>query len=150
EGTGASQQLVRPCLDRHARIRPGRYSGLLASLLIGLQVEREKSTVKRNLWLWVLTGAFVTPTALADEPAAAHKVLGCDNGHVTVVNAKGEIEWEMPLKFGSAHDVWRLSNGNLLLHTGPATVEEFTPDKKSVWKYTAKPKTANGQVEIHS
>src|SRR5262249_5352512 len=38
----------------------------------------------------------------------------------------------------------------LLLHTGPASVEEITPDGKSVWKYTAKPIEPKGRVEIHA
>lgn len=88
----------------------------------------------------------------AGEPGKPipYKVLGCDRGKVSLVDAKGKVEWELPLKFGGAHDVWQLPGGNLLLHTGPATVEEITPDGKSVWKYTAAPKDAKGRVEIHA
>ena len=44
-----------------------------------------------------------------------------------------------------------LPNGNLLLHTGPATVIEMTPEKKVVWKYEAKPKEGyKGRVEVHA
>src|SRR5579871_3705007 len=44
-----------------------------------------------------------------------------------------------------------LPNGNVLLHTGPATIVEMTPEKKVVWEYTAKPKAPyTGAVEIHA
>ena len=44
-----------------------------------------------------------------------------------------------------------LPNGNLLLHTGPATIVEMTPEKKVVWQYEAKPKAGyKGRVEIHA
>ncbi len=102
-----------------------------------------------NRYLPLIAAAWLAVgVARADEPA--YKVLGCDNGHVAVVDLKGKVEWEMPLKFGGAHDVWRLPDGHLLLHTDAATVEEFTADGKSVWKYTAKPKAEKGRVEVHS
>lgn len=80
---------------------------------------------------------------------ASYKLLGCEKGRAVILNSKGEVEWSIPLKFRGAHDVWKLSNGNFLLHTGPATVEEFTPEKKSVWKYTAR-STGNNRVEVHA
>ena len=54
-------------------------------------------------------------------------------------DAEGKVEWEAPCTFVS-HDISVLPNGNILLHTGPATIVEMTPEKKVVWQYTAKPK----------
>ena len=77
-------------------------------------------------------------------------MLAVDNRHVAIVNAKGEVEWEVPLKH-DAHDIAMLPSGNVLLHTGPITVVEMTPDKKIVWRHEAKPKPGySGAIEIHS
>jgi hypothetical protein len=90
-----------------------------------------------------------TLAANAAEPNQ-HRILAVDNGHAAIVNTKGEVEWELPLKH-DAHDIAMLPNGNVLLHTGPTTVVEMTPDKKIVWRHEAKPKPGNsGAVEIHS
>lgn len=86
--------------------------------------------------------------ALAAEPA--YRVLAQDNGHAAIVNAKGEVEWEVECKHNS-HDIALLDSGNLLLHTGHTTIVEMTPDKKVVWKYEAKPKPGyKGRIEIHA
>jgi hypothetical protein len=87
-------------------------------------------------------------TANADQPA--HRVLGQDKGHVAILNAKGDVEWEVACPHNS-HDMALLENGNLLLHTGPARVVEMTPTKQVVWQYEAKPKAGyDGKVEIHA
>src|SRR5437870_1061087 len=97
-----------------------------------------------RLSLLVLTLA--ASTCAADPPT--YRVLGQDKGHVAIV--KGEVEWETPCAYNS-HDIAMLRNGNLLLHTGPATVVEMTPEKKIVWKYEAKPNPGyTGRVEVHA
>jgi hypothetical protein len=84
------------------------------------------------------------------EDTPAYRVLAQDRGRVAVVNARGEVEWEVPCPFGS-HDIARLANGNFLLHTGAATVVEMTSSKKVVWKYEARPKEGyRGAVEVHA
>ena len=83
------------------------------------------------------------------EEKIAHRVLAADKGHVAIVNANGEVEWEYANK-AECHDLWLLSNGNVLLATGPATIAEVSPDKKIVWSYTATPVDPKGRVEIHS
>jgi hypothetical protein len=89
------------------------------------------------------------PAVVADRPVA-HRVIAQDKGHVAILNAKGEVEWEVPCDFTS-HDIQALPNGNLLLHTGPATVVEMTPSKKVVWQYVSQPKEGyDGPVEIHA
>lgn len=88
-------------------------------------------------------------SARADDKPA-YRVLAQDKGHVAIVNSKGEVEWEVPCGYNS-HDIALLANGNFLLHTAAATVVEMTPEKKTVWKYEAKPKAGyKGQIEIHA
>lgn len=87
-------------------------------------------------------------SAAEDQPR--YRVLAQDKGHVAIVNASGQIEWEAECKYNS-HDIALLPNGNLLLHTGPAKVVEMTPDKEIVWQYEAKPKAGyDGKVEVHA
>ena len=90
----------------------------------------------------------IAPAFADDKPA--YRVLAADKGHVAIVNAKGEIEWEVENK-AEVHDLALLPNGNVLMPTGPTTVVEMTPEKKTVWKYEAKPKEGyKGTVEIHA
>jgi hypothetical protein len=50
-----------------------------------------------------------------------------------------------------SHDIQALPNGNVLLHTGPATVVEMSPDKRVVWRYQSRPKAGyDGPVEVHA
>ena len=86
--------------------------------------------------------------AVAAPPA--YRVLAQDKGHVAIVNAKGEIDWEVECKHNS-HDIALLPSGNLLLHVAPAKIVELTPEKKVVWQYEAKPMAGNrGRVEVHA
>ncbi|MBX9585140.1 MAG: PQQ-binding-like beta-propeller repeat protein [Gemmataceae bacterium] len=90
----------------------------------------------------------MTDSVSADPPQ--YRVLAQDKGHVALVGADGRVEWEVPCKHNS-HDIHYLPSGNFLLHTGPATVVEMTPQKEVVWKYEAKPTPANeGRVEVHA
>ena len=92
--------------------------------------------------------AFALPALAADPPK--HRVLAQDNGRVAIVGTDGKIEWEVACGHNS-HDIALLPNGNLLLHTGGATVTEMTPKKEVVWKYEAKPKEGyKGRVEVHA
>ncbi|MBO0699937.1 MAG: PQQ-binding-like beta-propeller repeat protein [Zavarzinella sp.] len=95
----------------------------------------------------IVVGA-ISQSHAADPPA--YRVLGADNGRVAIVNAHGEVEWEVPNK-AEVHDLALLANGNILFPTGPTTIVEMTRDKKVVWKYEAKPKDGyKGRVEIHA
>jgi hypothetical protein len=97
---------------------------------------------------YALLALILVPSIRADE--RAYRVLAQDKGHVAIVNAKGEVEWEVPCAYNS-HDIALLPGGNLLLHTGPATVVEMTPEKQIVWQYEAKPKAGyKGRVEVHA
>ena len=80
----------------------------------------------------------------------SHRLIAQDKGHVAILNAKGEVEWEIANPFVS-HDIGVLPNGNFLLHTGPATITEVTPEKKTVWEHTSKPNPPySGVVEVHA
>jgi hypothetical protein len=84
----------------------------------------------------------------ADAPQ--HRVLGCDKGHVAIVEPDGKVSWEFPCK-STPHDVALLKNGNVLFIDGDRTVVEVSPDKKVVWKYEPKPKAGyDGPIEVHA
>jgi hypothetical protein len=100
--------------------------------------------------LILLIGLNAAEQASAAGPPVSHRVIAQDRGHVALVNAKGEVEWEVPCAFTS-HDIAALPNGNFLLHTGPATVVEMTPEKKIVWQFESRPVEGyRGPVEIHA
>jgi hypothetical protein len=98
--------------------------------------------------LSLLIVAAAAPAFAADPPK--YRVLAQDRGRVAIVGADGKVEWEVECKYNS-HDIHLLPNGNLLLHTGPATVTEMTPEKEVVWRYEARPKAGYaGRVEVHA
>jgi hypothetical protein len=98
----------------------------------------------------LLVAASVRLAAADASGTGGHRVLAQDNGHVAIVNRRGEVEWETECKHNS-HDIALLENGNLLLHTGPAKVIEMTPAKQVVWQYECQPKPPyTGRVEIHA
>jgi hypothetical protein len=114
----------------------------------------------RSILLFVVATAVVpfAPTAGADDSIAVRKkstqtgyrVLAADKGHVAIVSAEGEVEWETPTK-ADVHDLWQLPNRNVLFLFSPAKVVEMNPEKQVVWEHESKPTTANtARVEIHA
>jgi hypothetical protein len=113
--------------------------------------------------LWLVAGAIATASpgvALAQSAAASphgaydtshYRVLGADNNRIAIVNAKGEIEWEIANDARATHDIQLLPNGNILFHTGWTTIKEVNRAKEVVWKYevTAKP-GYNGKYTLHA
>jgi hypothetical protein len=88
---------------------------------------------------------------VAEDSPRDYRVLGADGGRVAIVNARGEVEWEVPNPAREVHDIQLLPNGNVLFQTGYTTVVEMNRDKKVVWQYEAKPKDGYaGRVEIHA
>ncbi|MGL4461584.1 MAG: hypothetical protein ACRDD1_08405 [Planctomycetia bacterium] len=86
----------------------------------------------------------------AAETHPGRRVLGSDQGHASIVDPAGRVEWRYDVK-ARCHDLWMLPNGNVLLQLNWTTVAEATPDKKIVWKYESKPKDGyKGAVEVHS
>src|SRR4051794_14329865 len=96
--------------------------------------------------LWIL--AALLPLAAQAQPIS-HKVLTQDKSHVVILDEKGDVEWELPVKHTS-HDMWRLPNGNLLLHMSDTTIVEMTPAKEIVWKHESKPTEGHKAVQIHA
>ncbi len=101
------------------------------------------------LCLVLLLVGIATLTAAAQPN---YRVLGADKKHVAIVNAKGEVEWEIANESArEVHDIQALPNGNVLFQTGYTTVVEVNPAKQVVWKHESKPKEGyTGRVEIHS
>ena len=103
-------------------------------------------------WSAVLAVWSCGAQSVSAQPAAtaAYRVLAQDQGRVAIVDAHGGVDWEIVCKHNS-HDIASLPNGNLLLHTGPAKIEELTREKKVVWSYAAQPRPGYaGRVEIHA
>ena len=69
---------------------------------------------------------------------------------LALVNEKGDIEWQTPIK--NIHDAAKLPNGNLLFQTDWTEIVEMTPDHKIVWKYDAAKQNGNEgkPVEVHA
>jgi outer membrane protein assembly factor BamB len=81
---------------------------------------------------------------------ASRRVLGADRGRLAIIDAQGKVEWEVPLK-SQVHDLQLLPNGNILTHTGAATVIEISPAKETVWTYSSMPRSGyDGPIEIHA
>jgi len=107
------------------------------------------STLAAIVSLLISLSGSARPATAADQPVS-HRVIAQDKNRIAMIDATGAVEWEVPCAFTS-HDISVLPNGNLLLHTGPTTVTEMTPDKKTVWQYIAQPKEGyDGPVEIHA
>lgn len=93
--------------------------------------------------------SFDASLGLAQDPAS-YKVLGQDKGKVSLVDAKGNVEWEYDCRH-SSHDIHLLPSGNFLLHTGGTQITEVTRDKKVVWQYESKPAEGyKGRIEVHA
>jgi hypothetical protein len=115
-------------------------------------------TIKITLCLSLLLtlapfDCLTTHTALAAEKPSArnYRVIGADKKRIAIVNAKGEVEWEVANNAREVHDIAMLENGNVLYQTSYTTVVEMSPDKKIVWQYEAKPKEGySGRIEIHA
>jgi hypothetical protein len=113
---------------------------------------------KINLWLILVSllaacACLSTTSAMAAEKPSPrnYRVIGADKKRIAIVNAKGEVEWEVANNAREVHDIAMLANGNVLYQTSYTTVVEMSPDKKIVWQYEAKPKAGySGRVEIHA
>jgi hypothetical protein len=92
----------------------------------------------------------IDPAQGADAAKPERRVLGADRGRIALVNARGEVEWEIPNRF-TVHDMARLPNGNILFQSNPTTIVEVSPEKQVVWKHVSKPKDGSkGPVEVHA
>ena len=100
------------------------------------------------LRLTLLVTAMLTTAPTA---SAQHRVLVQGNGRLAIVDAQGQIEWDMP--WGGIHDLHVLSNGHIMVQQGAAKVVEIDPKaKKVVWSYDSAAMNGNKgkTVEVHS
>lgn len=83
------------------------------------------------------------------EDRPNYKILAGDHGHIAIINAKGEVEWEVPCN-NTPHDIVMLPNGNILAHMSDSKIEEISPDKKVVWTHISKPTDPKRGIQIHA
>ena len=55
------------------------------------------ATIRRFLVTTTL-GVVVVPSTAFAENGVGHRILAVDNGHAIILNAKGEVEWEVPVR----------------------------------------------------
>ena len=87
----------------------------------------------------------------ANAVDVAHTVLVQGNGKLAIVDARGEIEWEM--KWGGVHDIWALPNGNVMVQRGMREVCEIDrKTRKVVWSYDSSKRGGNEgkRIEVHA
>ena len=109
---------------------------------------RYNACMNRRLFLSATLAALASSSSFAQTPKG-HRLIGQDKGHIALVNAAGQVEWEVPCGHNS-HDISVLPNGNFLLHTAPDRIVEMTPAKQTVWEWQSKPVgDYKGRVEIH-
>ncbi len=107
-----------------------------------------------SLFIFVPATLFccVAPSGRAEEPQKSdrYRLLAADKGHVAIVSASGEVEWETPTK-ADVHDLWLLPDGNVLFLYAPAKIVEMNRDQQVVWEYEGKPANPKvPRVEIHA
>ena len=95
--------------------------------------------------------------ATAEDNSSVHtgrarKVLVGDYSAkaLALVNEKGDIEWQVPIR--NIHDAWILPNGNILYQSDWTEILEMTPERKVVWRYDAAKQNGNEgkKVEVHA
>lgn len=64
--------------------------------------------------------------------APSGRILTAGDNRVMILDATGRVVWQQPSQL--THDVWMLTNGNVLYADG-AAVTEVTPEKKVVFQY---------------
>ncbi|MFO0902030.1 MAG: PQQ-binding-like beta-propeller repeat protein [Pirellulales bacterium] len=83
--------------------------------------------------------------------AQGRSVILQGNGQLAILDATGQIEWQMA--WGGIHDVHVLPNGNIMVQQGAAKVVEIDRQtKKVVWTYDSATQNGNQgkRVEVHA
>lgn len=86
-----------------------------------------------------------------EKPAVKHSLITQGNGKLAIIDADGEIEWEM--KWGGIHDIHVLESGNILTRQGRTKVVEIDREKKKIiWTYNSAKQNGNEgkKVEVHA
>lgn len=89
--------------------------------------------------------------SLGSTVSAEHSVLLQGGKRLAIVEANGEVSWEMD--WGGIHDIHLLDNGNILTRRGPATTVEIDPKTKQVvWEYDSAKSNGNEgkRIEVHA
>ena len=87
----------------------------------------------------------------ANGAPVSHRLIAADKGAVTILNAKGAVEWSWKNRMSQQHDLHVLSNGNLLAQTSTSEVVEVNPAQEIVWKYKSIPVAPSaGPIEVHA
>jgi hypothetical protein len=69
------------------------------------------------------------------------RILTAGDNRVMILDGAGRVVWQQPAQL--THDVWMLTNGNVLFADG-ATVTEITPEKKIVFQYKSAEQRGGG------
>lgn len=96
--------------------------------------------------LTLLLTVFVSGLASAD-----HRVLLQGGKRLAVVEASGNVSWEM--EWGGLHDLDVTADGNYLARRGPAEIVEIDPaTKQVVWSYDSATAGGNAgkRIEVHA
>ena len=88
---------------------------------------------------------------VATSVDAKHRVLMQGNGKLVIVDADGEVEWEM--EWGGIHDLHVLDNGHFMVQRNMKEVVEIDPETKEVvWSYDSSKMNGNEgrKIEVHA
>ena len=88
---------------------------------------------------------------LLSNVAAAHRVIIQGNNKLAIVDAEGEIEWQMP--WGGIHDIHVLPSGNIMVQQSMRKIVEIDPKTKQiVWSYDCANQNGNQgkKIEVHA
>src|SRR5437588_65617 len=86
-----------------------------------------------------------------DPAAAQHRVILQGKDKLAIIDAKGQVEWDMP--WGEIHDLHVLPDGHIMVQQGANKVVEIDPKtKKVVWTYDSGSMNGNKgkPVEVHA
>ncbi len=98
----------------------------------------------------VIAALFLT-ILVATPVWAAHRVLLQGNDRLAILDAQGQLEWEM--KWGGIHDLHVLPSGHILVQQDMQKVVEIDPrSKQIIWSYDASQANGNAgqRVEVHA
>ena len=95
------------------------------------------------VFAWLIFLMVAVPLTHAEQTGPSRRVLAADYStrRLGIVNEKGDLEWEYPIK--DIHDAVVLPNGNILFQTNWTQILEMTPSRKIVWQYDAANQNGN-------
>ena len=109
---------------------------------------RRHLEIHRFLTVVAASGAMC---AIPEAASAQHRLITQGNNTLAIVDAKGDVEWEMP--WGGIHDIHMLPDGHVMVQRGASEVVEIDPKTKQiVWSYDCRVNNGNKgkAVEVHA